>query len=108
MGTFVHYMRARLGSLWLSQVGRILADNCLRLFIVLEVARGTEAERDAAWHLTTALLALPAVFLSPLNGALSNSLPKRGVLVATTALTITVLLIFGLSGGPWPACWGLV
>ena len=31
--------RWRLASLWLSQVARVLADNWLRLFVVLELAR---------------------------------------------------------------------
>jgi 1-acyl-sn-glycerol-3-phosphate acyltransferase len=104
----VRSARWRLAALWLAQVGRILADNCLRLFVVLEVARAGGAERDAAWHLTTALLALPAILLSPLNGALSNSLPKRGVLVAATGFCLAALLLFGWAGGPWPACWALV
>jgi hypothetical protein len=108
MATALRRILVRLVTLWVAQVCRILADNCLRLFIVLEVARGSEAQRDAAWHLTTALLALPAVFLSPLNGALSNSLPKRAVLVGTTGFSVGVVLLFGLLGGHWPVCWGLI
>lgn len=100
-----HY---RLASLWLSQVSRIMADNCLRVFVVLELAGIGAAERNAAWHLVSALLVLPAVFFSPFNGALSNSLPKRWVLVGSAAYCFSLVLGFGLYGGPWLACWGLV
>src|SRR5438128_268602 len=103
---FVRSARARLACLWLSQVARIMADNCLRVFVVLEMARWRTAERDAAWHLVSALLVLPAVFLSPINGALSNSLPKRWVLAGSALYCLSVVLGFGLNGGPWLVCWG--
>ncbi len=85
-----------------------MADNCLRVFVVLEMARWGAAERDAAWHLVSALLVLPAVCLSPLNGALSNSLPKRWVLAGSALYCFSIVLGFGLNGGPWLACWGLI
>src|SRR5437867_1134356 len=85
-----------------------MADNCLRVFVVLEMARGGTAQRESAWHLVSALLVLPAVFLSPLNGALSNSLPKRWVLASSALACFGLVLGFGLHGGPWLACWGLV
>ncbi|MFN4259325.1 MAG: hypothetical protein ACK4RK_08495, partial [Gemmataceae bacterium] len=67
--------RFRLVSLWLSQVGRNMADHCLRIFVVLAAAEMGAAQRDSAWHLVVALFVLPAIFLAPINGALSNSLP---------------------------------
>ena len=69
--------RARLVSLWLSQVARIVADNALRVFVLLWIAEAGRAQRDYAWHLVAALLMLPAVLLAPCNGAICNSLPKR-------------------------------
>lgn len=101
-------VRFRLAALWLSQVARILADNCVRVFVVLEVARAGTAQREAAWHEVAGLLALPAIFLSPFNGIVSNSLPKRGVLVGAAAWCLAVLCLFGFLGGPWLACWGLL
>jgi 1-acyl-sn-glycerol-3-phosphate acyltransferase len=100
--------RGRFAALWLSQAARVMADNCLRVFVVLEVARGGAAARDAAWHLATAFLAVPAIFLSPLYGVLCNSLPKRAVLAGAAAYCLAVVLFFGWTGGPWLACWGLV
>lgn len=100
--------RGRLAALWLSQVARVTADNCLRIFVVLALAQAGAAERDAAWHLTGALLALPAIFLSPVNGALSNSLPRRWVLAGSTALSLAAVVLVGLLGGHWLACWALV
>jgi 1-acyl-sn-glycerol-3-phosphate acyltransferase len=105
--------RWRLASLWLSQVGRVLADNCLRVFVVLAVARAGAAASDGAWHLATALLMLPAVLLAPLNGALGNSLRKRWVLVGSAACCLAVTAGLGLVAGPEPgsgvvlACWAL-
>src|SRR5262249_17216344 len=51
--TFVRTARLRLASLWLSQVARVMADNCLRVFVLLSLAN---AERAAAWYLVVALL----------------------------------------------------
>ncbi|HYT94048.1 MAG TPA: MFS transporter, partial [Gemmataceae bacterium] len=102
--------RFRFASLWLSQVARILADNCLRVFIFLTLVHGTTAttERESAWHLLAALLALPPIVLAPLNGAISNSLRKRYVLAGTALYCGAVTAVFGLAGGPWVACWALV
>jgi 1-acyl-sn-glycerol-3-phosphate acyltransferase len=98
--------RWRLASLWLSQVGRTLADNCLRVFVVLELAEAGAAA--SAWHLVTALMLLPAVLLAPINGALGNSLPKRNVLVGAAGFCVAVTALFGLTGGPWLLGWTLV
>jgi 1-acyl-sn-glycerol-3-phosphate acyltransferase len=100
--------RWRLASLWLSQVGRVAADNCLRIFVVLQIAQAGSAQRDGAWHLATALLVLPAVLLAPVNGALGNSLPKRWVLAGSAALCLGVTALFGMLEGLWLACWALV
>ena len=100
--------RARLGSLWLSQVARITADNALRIFIALHVAAAGAAERDYAWHLLSALLMLPAVALAPFNGAICNSLPKRLVLTGSAIYCCLVVGVFGLLGGPWVAGWALL
>jgi 1-acyl-sn-glycerol-3-phosphate acyltransferase len=104
----MHSARARLASLWGSQVTRVTADNTLRLFVVLEVARHGAGQRESAWHLATLLLMLPAVLLAPLNGAIANSLPKRWVLSASAGLGALVILAFALASGPWLVCWALV
>jgi 1-acyl-sn-glycerol-3-phosphate acyltransferase len=86
-----------------------MADNCLRVFVVLELARAGAAERESAWHLVTALLMLPAVVLAPLNGALGNSLPKRRVLAGAALYCCCVVALFGLLAEPsWVLCWALV
>src|SRR5688500_10022958 len=100
--------RARLASLWGSQVARVMADNTLRLFVVLDFARHGDGERESAWHLATLLLMLPAVVLAPLNGAICNSLPKPRVLAAAAGLGGLIILAFTLRGGPWLWCWALV
>ncbi|MCI0464784.1 MAG: MFS transporter [Gemmataceae bacterium] len=102
-------VRGRFASLWLSQVARILADNCLRVFVLLQLVQaGTAADRESAWHLLTALMVLPAVFFAPLNGAVSNSLPKPLVLTGSALYCSGVVLAFALAGGAWVACWALV
>jgi 1-acyl-sn-glycerol-3-phosphate acyltransferase len=100
--------RIRLGALWLSQAARVLGDWCLRVFVVLDLAQAGTAQRDAAWHLVTALFLLPSVFLVPIYGALGNSLPKRRVLVASAAYCLVVVVFFSLWDGPWLACAGLL
>jgi 1-acyl-sn-glycerol-3-phosphate acyltransferase len=83
----------------------VTADNCLRIFVLLTLAR---TEQAAAWHLVTALLMLPAVVLSPVNGALGNSLPKRWVLTGSAAYCFGVVLLFTAVGDSWLGCWALV
>jgi 1-acyl-sn-glycerol-3-phosphate acyltransferase len=97
-----------LASLWLSQVARISADNALRVFVLLRVAEGGQAQREYAWHLVAAVLMLPAVVLAPFNGALGNSLPKRWVLTISAAYCCFVVGVFGLLSGPWIAGWALL
>lgn len=94
----------RLFLLWISQAARVLGDGCLRLVAMLELTGAGESGRLSAFHLTTALFVGPFVLLAPLNGCLSNSLPRRAVLVASAALTLLALLIFWLTGGPWIVC----
>src|SRR4051794_11215867 len=100
--------RMRLASLWLSQVARVMADNALRFFVVLDLAARSEAERGSAWYLVTALLMLPAVALAPLNGPLGNSLPKPWVLVGSAAFGLAVTAAFTAAGAGWVAGWALV
>src|SRR5437762_3565558 len=101
MASVVRTARVRLACLWLSQVARILGDNCLRVFVVLETARASVGGRESAWHLVSVLLALPAIVLAPLNGALSNSLPKRQVLVGSAAYAVVMVILFALMGRFW-------
>ncbi len=100
--------RFRLASLWLSQVARVVADHCLRVFVVLTAADAGAGRRESAWHLAIALYALPAVLLAPVNGALGNSLAKRWVLVGSAAGCLAIVGAFALAGGGWFACLGLV
>jgi 1-acyl-sn-glycerol-3-phosphate acyltransferase len=100
--------RFRLACLWLSQVARLAADNCLRVFVVLQLAQAVASGRESGWHLTTALLTLPMVVLCPFNGALSNSLPKPLLLVATSLYCAGVIAVVGAGYGAWVSCWALV
>jgi 1-acyl-sn-glycerol-3-phosphate acyltransferase len=101
--------RVRFASLWLSQVARTLADNCLRMFVLFEVARGGSKASEAAWYQVSVFFILPFLVLAPVNGALSNALPRRGTLAGSAAfcfvasLLLTVLL--GASPGPHPWAW---
>src|SRR5690349_16466222 len=85
-----------------------MADYCLRVFVVLELARASGPGRESAWHLTTALLTLPMVVLCPFNGALSNSLPKGPVLVGTSLFCAGVIAAFAALDQLWVGCWALV
>ena len=50
---------------------------------------------------------LPALVLAPVNGALSNSLPKRRVLIGSAAYCVAVAVGFALLNAfhPWPGWW---
>jgi hypothetical protein len=55
----------------------LTADWCLRLTTVLALK---EAAGDSGWHLATAAFIALFVVLAPLNGCLSNGLPRRAIL----------------------------
>ena len=87
-----------------------MADNALRIFVVLQATRvATRAAdaADAAWGLAAALYVLPALLLAPINGALSNSLPKRRVLIASAAYCLAAAFLFALlnAANPWSGWW---
>lgn len=98
--------RARLGlaSLWLSQVTRVLADWGLRIAAFLHLR--DLGETETAWYLVTAAYVLPFVLLAPFTGALSNALPRRGVLFAASFFCLLAVAFFlpqaPLDGIPWP------
>jgi hypothetical protein len=85
--------RVRFAMLWLSQSLHFLANYGLRMLVVLHLAKIGGTERDAAWHLGSAVFMAPSIFLVPLYGALSNSLPKRWALVASAGYCAAVTLI---------------
>ncbi len=98
----------RLACLWVSQSARSLADWCLRLFVVLEIARLGERPRNFAPHLVTAVYVAPFILLAPVNGALSNALRKRWVLVTSAAFCLGGVAAVALLGGPWLLAVGLI
>ncbi len=103
--------RSRLASLWVSQTARSLADYCLRMFIVLRIAATSDTLRGGAWHQTTVFYLFPFIVLTPLHGAVSNSLPKRWVLFGSSAFCVAVTALAGLLLGsatdPWNWCVAL-
>jgi 1-acyl-sn-glycerol-3-phosphate acyltransferase len=105
--TTVWQARGAVSCLWLSQTARVAADNALRFFVVLLCYYG--AYRNTAWYLATLLFMLPAVLLAPVNGAISNSLPKPAVLIGAAALSLaaTVAGTLGL-GRDAPTAWLVV
>jgi 1-acyl-sn-glycerol-3-phosphate acyltransferase len=93
----------------------VTADTALRFFVVLLLHYLTPQStyRSTAWYLVTALLMAPAVLLAPLNGAISNSLPKPLVLIGSAAYGLIVTALAALALGAdadhgWLLCWGLV
>jgi 1-acyl-sn-glycerol-3-phosphate acyltransferase len=100
--------RIRLASLWLSQSARVLADWCLRIAAWLAVASAGEAARNSAWHLITAIFIAPFILLAPLNGCLSNGLPRRLVLVGAALWCLAVTSGFAGWGGSWLVALGLM
>lgn len=99
--------RLRLASLWLSQTVRAVADWCLRIFVFFQAARAGGQEGESAWYLVTAIAIAPFILLAPFNGAISNGLPKRWVLVGSAGLCALVVAGFGALGGSWLWCLGL-
>ena len=98
--------RLRLGALWISHVARVMADNCLRIYVALEFARLGDAQKVSAWHLVTLILMVPAVFFAPINGAICNGLSKQRVLLVSSI--IPFIVVFAYCGSILPSillCW---
>jgi 1-acyl-sn-glycerol-3-phosphate acyltransferase len=78
------------------------------MFVVLEVAELGQRESNAAWHQVTPFVIVPFILLAPINGAISNSLPRRYVLVGACAFSFLVAVLsgafLGLSGNAWLWC----
>jgi hypothetical protein len=91
----------RLVLLWVSQVARVLVDGCLRLVAMLEYAGGEGGL--SAWHLATAVFVAPFVLLAPLNGCVSNALPRRRVLAGSAAFSLAAVV--ACAGLQWPWLW---
>jgi len=98
--------RIRLASLWVSQVARVLADWCLRVIAFLTWSNA--AGSGDAWHVATAVFIAPFILLAPLNGCVTNGLPRRWVLVGSAAYTLLVVAVFAAGQWPWIICLGVV
>ena len=100
--------RLRLGFLWLSQTARVVADWSLRMFVIVRLSQERGTLLESAGHLATAVFIAPFLLLAPLNGAICNGLPRRGVLVWSSLWCLAVVGLFALADGPWLPALGLM
>ena len=98
--------RCRLAALWLSQTSRVLADNALRMFVLLQVAGSNRIGQDSAWHLVNIFYYFPFVLMAPVNGAIGNTLPKRWVLVGAAGWCM-YMVAFCIAWAPDSWGWGV-
>jgi 1-acyl-sn-glycerol-3-phosphate acyltransferase len=108
MSGSVFQARLALACLWISQTARVMADHCLRVFVVLLTADIGTRQRESAWHIVAAIFAFPCIALAPFNGACGNSLPKRTVLVVSSVFCLASVMIFQVWGAGWLYCAALV
>jgi len=85
-------------ALWITLFTRIAADACLCVLVARQATR--QSADDCFWGQAVPFFIAPAVLLALLIGAISNSFPKRRVLVVAAAwcLPATALVILGMSG----------
>lgn len=100
--------RVRFALLWVSGAARVLGDGCLRLVAMLEVAGASAEGRLSAWHLATAVFVGPFILLAPLNGCVSNALPRRDVLAGSAGFCLAATVLFALVQGAWITLVALV
>jgi 1-acyl-sn-glycerol-3-phosphate acyltransferase len=96
--------RLHLLSLWVSQVARTVADWCVRVGAIVWLVERYEYQPTSAWHLATVIFIAPFVMLAPLNGYLSNSLPRRSVLVYSAAF-IAIVVASAAAPLQWDGQW---
>jgi 1-acyl-sn-glycerol-3-phosphate acyltransferase len=94
--------------LWVTQVARTLGDWSLRMLAMPEVAGASPTGPLSSAHVATAVFIAPSILLAPLNGALSNDLPRRAVLIGSCLFTLLAVAGFSLTGGPWLGCLAVV
>lgn len=100
--------RLRLASLWLSQGARVMANNCLRISVILGLRLGDASLGVSAWYLVTLVLVAPAILLAPVNGALVNGLPKSLVLVGAATMALAASMMLLILAGNELFWWGLL
>ncbi len=98
--------RVRLAMLWVSQCARVLADWCLRVTAILQWWQAGHG--DASWHVATTVFIAPFILLAPLNGCLSNGLPRRRVLAGSSAFALAAVAVCAWLRAPWMVCLGVV
>jgi 1-acyl-sn-glycerol-3-phosphate acyltransferase len=94
--------------LWLSQAARVLADGCLCLLAIIECSSASAKGKVSAWHLAMVVFVAPFIVLAPLNGCISNTLSRRGVLVGSAAFSLVAVLVCAALRLPWMWCLGVV
>src|SRR5436190_5746100 len=95
--------RCRLAALWVSQTARVLADNCLRMIVALEVIAGIDlVSYAAAWHLLNVFAWLPFVLFASINGAIANHVPKRLVLLSSAMYCFSLPVLLGIGWEDFP------
>jgi 1-acyl-sn-glycerol-3-phosphate acyltransferase/MFS family permease len=95
--------RLRFGSLCASQSFRALADWCLRIFVFRAIYEGSSLAPNSAWPAVTAAFVAPFLLLCPFNGAISNALPKRWVLVGAAGFCAGAVALCTVTSSPWLA-----
>jgi 1-acyl-sn-glycerol-3-phosphate acyltransferase len=99
----VFLARCRLAALWVSQTARVLADNCLRMIVALEVIAGIDlVSYAAAWHLLNVFVCLPFVLFAPVNGAIANHVPKRLVVLGSAMYCFSLPVLLGTGREDFP------
>lgn len=93
--------RVRLVGLWISQNLHFFANYALRIAVVFHLARTGAEGRGSAFHLTAAIFMAPSIFLVPFYGALSNTLPKRGSLIASSGFCAFFAMILAAADHGW-------
>jgi 1-acyl-sn-glycerol-3-phosphate acyltransferase len=78
----------------------------LRIFVFREIYEGDSLAPNSAWPAVTAAFVAPFLLLCPFNGAISNGLPKRWVLVGAAGFCAGVVALCGATSSPWLAALG--
>jgi 1-acyl-sn-glycerol-3-phosphate acyltransferase len=98
----------RLISLWLSQAARILADGCVCLLAIFAYAGASAEANLSTWPVVLGVFVAPFLVLAPLNGCISNALPRRWVLAGSAAFSLVAVVLCAVLGVPWTWYVGIV
>jgi 1-acyl-sn-glycerol-3-phosphate acyltransferase len=113
MNSSVSIVRLRLAALWVAVLGCAVAENAVRTYAIIQIARGWHELSLGLMVILLGMTAAPAFALAPLMGAISCSRGRWQVMVLATAAGLgsvawSTFEEYRVGQTFWPSCFGVM